>query len=140
MHQKLRLSLSETLYFYKIQIFILLTLNKNTFCCIRAYGRRIKISTHLKKSFLQNSFPSRLKHLSVRLQWQSKQRTHSACQVRSSTFSRNLSRMGLSQPAHAMIIVLADDADPGARPAQTNTHLSIVQMSPAYRYIIYYSL
>lgn len=65
------------------------------------------VPNRLKKSVLQNSFPSRLKHLSVRAPQQSAQRTHSACQVLSSTVRRNLSRMGLSQPAQQIIIVVA---------------------------------
>lgn len=68
--------------------------------------------SHLKKSFLQNNLPSREKHLSVRGAWQSKHRTQSACHVLSRTFSRNLSRMGLSQPAHAISIPAAGSHRP----------------------------
>ena len=66
---------------------------------------KIRYFFYLKKSGLQNNFPSLLKHLSVRAQLQSTQRTHSACHVRSSTVRRNLSIMGFSQPAQQMIMV-----------------------------------
>lgn len=55
--------------------------------------------SHLKKSFLQYSLPSREKHFSVRLHLHSQHCTHFTCQARSSTLSRKRSRIGLSQPA-----------------------------------------
>ena len=61
--------------------------------------------THLKKSDLQKSFPSRLKHLSVRAQPQSEHRTHSACHVLSSTVTRNFPVMGFWQPLQHTIIL-----------------------------------
>ena len=48
--------------------------------------------------------PSLEKQRSARTLRQSAQRTQSACHVLSSTVSRNLSRIGRSQPAHVMII------------------------------------
>lgn len=55
---------------------------------------------YLKKSVLQYSLPSLEKHFSVKLHLQSQHCTHLACHARSSTFRRNLSRMGRSHPAH----------------------------------------
>ena len=60
-------------------------------------------STHLKKSVLQNNFPSLEKHLSAKWFPQSVQVTQVVCQGRSKTFNKNLSVMGLSHPAHGCV-------------------------------------
>ena len=74
--------------------------------------------TYLKKSALQNSFPSREKHLSVSLDLHSQQCTHFTCHGRSRTFNRNRSKMGPLQPAHICTMltaaVLRDDWAGGA--------------------------
>lgn len=59
--------------------------------------------TYLKKSFLQYSFPSREKHLSVSVTLQSVHCTQRTCHAWSSTLSKNLSSIGLSQPAQVCI-------------------------------------
>lgn len=64
--------------------------------------------TYLKKSVRQKSFPSLEKHFSARVFWQSQHFTHFACQALSSTFRRNRSRMGESQPAHNTILMALD--------------------------------
>lgn len=88
-------------------------------------GRR---DTHLKKSFLQKSFPSRLKHLSVSAPPQSEQRTHSACHVLSSTVTRNLPVMGFWQPAqHTIIFLVFRDG----RAARNAKHSSQRQSAPS---------
>lgn len=56
--------------------------------------------TYLKKSFLQYSLESLLKHFSVSGWVHSQQRTHEACHALSRTFSKNLSKIGLLHPAH----------------------------------------
>lgn len=61
--------------------------------------------TYLKKSFRQQSLPSLEKHFSVRLHLHSQHWTHFACQDLSSTFKRNLSRIGRSQPAQRTIFM-----------------------------------
>lgn len=60
----------------------------------------ITLDTHLKKSFLQYSLPSREKHFSVNVHLQSQHWTHLMCHGLSSTLSRNLSTIGFSQLAH----------------------------------------
>lgn len=57
------------------------------------------MKTYLKKSFLQYNFASRLKHLSVNGCKHSQHLTQCACHTRSSTFNKNLSIIGLLQPA-----------------------------------------
>lgn len=69
--------------------------------------------SYLKKSFLQKSFPSLLKHLSAKAALQSWQRTHSACHVLSRTLRRNLSKIGLSQPAQASNMPPLPGSPPG---------------------------
>lgn len=61
---------------------------------------KFELKTYLKKSFLQYNFASRLKHFSVKGVRHSQHLTHEACQPLSSTFNKNLSKMGLLQPAH----------------------------------------
>ena len=65
-------------------------------------GRR----SYLKKSFLQKSLFSLVKHLSVRTVRQSKHLTHAECQDLSKTFTRNRSSIALSQAAHVIIMMI----------------------------------
>lgn len=67
---------------------------------------KLKRYTHLKKSVLQKSLPSLEKHFSTKVFWQSQHLTHFACHALSSTFRRNRSRMGESQPAHITILMV----------------------------------
>lgn len=62
------------------------------------------VPKRLKKSFLQYSFPSREKHFSVRLHLHSQHCTHLMCHALSRTLRRNLSNIGLSQPAQWTIV------------------------------------
>lgn len=64
------------------------------------YAHIFQFLTHLKKSFLQYNFDSLLKHFSVNGWRHSQQRTQDACHPRSRTFNKNLSNIGLLQPAH----------------------------------------
>lgn len=68
------------------------------------FGKKKKLKSkycfaYLIKSFLQKSFPSRLKHLSIKGPLQSLHRTQCWCHRRSHTFRRNFSKMGWLQPA-----------------------------------------
>lgn len=76
---------------------------------------------YLKKSLRQNNLLSLEKHFSTRGSRQSKHLTHSACHVLSRTFSKNLSKMGLSQPAQAISIPAAGSH----RPETTNLSISL---------------
>lgn len=73
--------------------------------------------TYRKKSFRQYSLASRLKHLSVRGCRHSQHRTQCACQPRSRTLRRNLSSIGLLQPAQGS----PTPTDGSARPAEEFT-------------------
>lgn len=64
---------------------------------------QVQLVSHLKKSFLQYSFPSREKHLSVKVHLQSQHWTHLMCHGLSRTLSRNRSTMGFSQLAQYSI-------------------------------------
>ena len=64
------------------------------------FGWSILSNTHLKKSSLQKSCPARAKHLSARGASQSLHLRHLACQVLSSTFRMNRSRIRSPQPPH----------------------------------------
>lgn len=87
-------------------------LKKNCFYCLMQWNEYTKemfskcktwvksTLAHLKKSFLQYNFASRLKHFSVSSCKQSQHRTHDVCHRRSDTFNKNLSRIGSLQPAH----------------------------------------
>lgn len=66
----------------------------------------LQLVSHLKKSFLQYSFPSREKHLSVKVHLQSQHWTHLMCHGLSRTLSRNRSTMGFSQLAQYSIVRL----------------------------------
>lgn len=66
----------------------------------------MQLVSHLKKSFLQYSFPSREKHLSVKVHLQSQHWTHLMCHGLSRTLSRNRSTMGFSQLAQYSIACL----------------------------------
>ena len=66
----------------------------------------VETCTYLKKSFLQNSLFSLVKHLSVRIARQSKHRTHVECHDRSKTLTRNLSNIALSHAAHVIIMMM----------------------------------
>lgn len=66
----------------------------------------VQLVSHLKKSFLQYSFPSREKHLSVKVHLQSQHWTHLMCHGLSRTLSRNRSTMGFSQLAQYSIACL----------------------------------
>lgn len=66
----------------------------------------VQLISHLKKSFLQYSFPSREKHLSVKVHLQSQHWTHLMCHGLSRTLSRNRSTMGFSQLAQYSISCL----------------------------------
>lgn len=74
--------------------------DRQTFCT--GISRISLRPNYLKKSSLQKSFASLEKHFSVSGARQSAHRTHAACHARSSTCKRNLSKMGLSQPAQAI--------------------------------------
>lgn len=65
-----------------------------------------QLVSHLKKSFLQYSFPSREKHLSVKVHLQSQHWTHLMCHGLSRTLSRKRSTMGFSQLAQYSIACL----------------------------------
>lgn len=67
---------------------------------------RQNMFTHLVKSSLQYSFPSRLKHFSERLLLQSAHFTHFACQARSKTLKMNRSSIGISQPAQRDNVIM----------------------------------
>lgn len=67
---------------------------------------QVQLVSHLKKSFLQYSFPSREKHLSVKVHLQSQHWTHLMCHGLSRTLSRNRSTMGFSQLAQNSIACL----------------------------------
>jgi len=66
----------------------------------------ILIMTHLKKSVLQNSFPSLKKHLSESFALHSQHVTQSECQLALETHERYLSRMGLSHPLQLIMLWL----------------------------------
>ena len=58
------------------------------------------VSTHLKKSSLQKTWPFRAKHLSLSCPLHSLHFRHLACHVRSSTFRMKRSRISSWQPPH----------------------------------------
>lgn len=72
----------------------------------------VQLVSHLKKSFLQYSFPSREKHLSVKVHLQSQHWTHLMCHGLSRTLSRNRSTMGFSQLAQYSIACLQAAVNP----------------------------
>lgn len=89
--------------------------------------------TYRKKSLLQNSFPSLLKHFSFKVTPQSKQRTQLACQGLSRTFNRYLSKIAFSQPAQVVIMLFGT---PGERPEEEKKSINIVKLRSTIKRIL----
>lgn len=66
------------------------------------------LSTHLKKSSLQNNWPFRIKHFSLSCAWQSLHCRHFACHVRSDTLRMNRSNINSWQPPHFGIVAVKE--------------------------------